>query len=140
LAAKQLTIPNKVIAAYTLSNLGPEWENTVAIISQSYRAQTGDIDLMTLFSQLADESRRRQAQLQPEEMAMTAQNKPQKAKCPYCKKGGHIQEKCWFKYPHLMPKKAKDRKDQNDKDRQSKEAYIAEEEIALCSILKDIGT
>ena len=30
LASKQLAIPNKVIAAYTLSNLGPQWENTVA--------------------------------------------------------------------------------------------------------------
>ena len=38
LAARRLTIPNKVIAAYTLNNLTPEYEHIVAIISQSYRA------------------------------------------------------------------------------------------------------
>jgi hypothetical protein len=138
LAAKNLAIPNKVIAAYTLSNLGPEWENTVAIISQSYRSQNGDIDLTALFSQLADESRRRQAQIQPMDMAMTAQNKPQRAKCPHCKKGGHISEKCWVKYPYLKPKKARDQK--SDENRPQKEAYIAEEEIALhSSTVEDIG-
>jgi LTR polyprotein gag-polypeptide-like protein len=136
LAAKQLTIPNKVIAAYTLSNLGPEWENTVAIISQTYRSQNGDIDLIALFSQLADESRRRQAQIQPDEMAMTAQNRLQRPKCPHCKKGRHPPKKCWVKYPHLMPKEAKE-----PQKEPQKEAYIAEEEIALhSSISEDIGT
>ena len=61
LATRNLAIPNKVIAAYTLSNLGSEWENTVAIISQTFRSQPGDIDLLALFSQLIDESRRREA-------------------------------------------------------------------------------
>jgi hypothetical protein len=71
LSAKNLAIPNKVIAAYTLSNLGPQWENTVAIISQAYRSQSGDIDLLALSSQLLDESRRREAIQPPDEMVMT---------------------------------------------------------------------
>ena len=33
LTARNLTIPNKVIAAYILNNLSPEYENTIAIIS-----------------------------------------------------------------------------------------------------------
>ena len=33
LATRGLTIPDKVIAAYALNNLSPEYENTVAIIS-----------------------------------------------------------------------------------------------------------
>jgi hypothetical protein len=69
LATRNLAIPNKVIAAYTLNNLTPEYENTVAIISQSYRTETGDIDLITLFSQLVDESRRIRAR-EPTEMAL----------------------------------------------------------------------
>jgi len=49
LQARRLPIPSKVIAAYTLSNLTPEWENTVAIISQTYRGTQGDINLVQLF-------------------------------------------------------------------------------------------
>jgi gag-polypeptide of LTR copia-type len=72
LQARNLAIPNKVIAAYALSNLTPEWENTVAIISQSYRNQKEDIDLAQLFGQLIDEGRRRQARIADTEMAMTS--------------------------------------------------------------------
>jgi gag-polypeptide of LTR copia-type len=147
LAAKQLAIPNKVIAAYTLSNLGPEWENTVAIISQSYRSQNGDIDLLALFSQLIDESRRRKAIQHPEEMVMTTQARPTRPirpKCLYCKKLGHKADKCWEKHPHLQAKKQPKTelyKARNQPERPSKEAYIAEEEIALhSSIPEDIGT
>jgi hypothetical protein len=146
LAAKKLAIPNKVIAAYILSNLGPEWENTVAIISQSYRSQDGDIDLLALFSQLIDESRRRKAIQQPDEMVMTTQGRPIgpiRPKCPYCRIKGHHPDKCWVKNPHLRPKKAKTEpyKARNQPERPSKEAYIAEEEIALhSSIPEDIGT
>ena len=45
-------IPNKVIMAYTLNNLTPEYENTVAIISQSFRnlLVIEDIDIISLFS------------------------------------------------------------------------------------------
>ena len=46
LMAKDLTIPAKVIAAYTLSNLTTEYEATVAIISQSLRTSTTDVDLL----------------------------------------------------------------------------------------------
>jgi len=45
LASRGLAIPNKVIAGYTLSNLTADYDNTVAIISQSYRLQTQNIDL-----------------------------------------------------------------------------------------------
>ena len=33
LAARGLTIPDKVIVAYALNNLTPKYENTIAIIS-----------------------------------------------------------------------------------------------------------
>ena len=111
LAAKKLAILNKVIAAYTLSNLGPEWENTVAIISQSYRSHNGDIDLLTLFSQLIDESRRRQAIQHLDEMAIATQGgqgrsiKAIRPKCSHCNRTGHYPDKCWTKHPHLMPYK-----------------------------------
>jgi hypothetical protein len=147
LAAKDLAIPNKVIAAYTLSNLGPGWENTVAIISQTYRSQPGDIDLLALSSQLIDESRRREAIQSPDEMVMTTQarpNKPIRPLCPHCKKGGHQPEKCWFKHTQPQPRKAKSepyRAQNNQPDIPTREVYIAEEEIALhSSIPEDIGT
>src|SRR3981189_1011915 len=75
LAARNLAIPNKVIAAYTLNNLTPEYEHTVAIISQTFRSNQADIDLVQLFSQLADESRRLRSRV-PTEMALpSAENR-----------------------------------------------------------------
>jgi hypothetical protein len=145
LAARNLAIPNKVIAAYTLSNLGPEWENTVAIISQTFRSQQGDIDLLALFSQLIDESRRRQALHYPVEMVMTSQARPKKPirpTCYHCNKVGHKADKCWIKHPHLQAKKPNTEPYKaRDQQRPAKEVYIAEEEIALhSSIPEDIGT
>ena len=119
----------------------------MAIISQSYRSQNGDIDLLALFSQLIDESRRRKAIQHPDEMVMTTQARPIKhirPKCLYCKKTGHKADKCWEKHPHLQPKtqaKTEPYQARNQTDRPSREAYIAEEEIALhSSIPEDIGT
>jgi len=58
LTVEELVIPVKVIAAWTLNNLTPEYENIVTIITQSFRDKTDIIDLDQLFSQLIDESRR----------------------------------------------------------------------------------
>jgi gag-polypeptide of LTR copia-type len=114
LAAENLAIPNKVIAAYTLNNLTSDYENTVAIISQSYRTHTGDINLIELFSQLVDESRRISAR-ESTEMAFTAANKPPTVKqngvkknndkeCSFCHRKGHTQETCFTKDPSLRKK------------------------------------
>jgi hypothetical protein len=46
LQAKGLPIPAKVVAAYTLSNLTPEYESTVAIISQIIRTSGTNVDLI----------------------------------------------------------------------------------------------
>ena len=145
LAARKLPIPSKVIAAYTLSNLGPEWENTVAIISQSYRTHEGpEIDLVALFGQLVDESRRRQARDPSDEMVMATQAKPSKAKCPHCKKGGHPPEKCWFKNLHLRSRKgnAVPQRRGEQLDNGTTKAYITEEEeiILHSTIPESIGT
>ena len=109
LAARKLTIPSKVLAAYALNNLTSEYENTVAIITQSLRASDKEIELNSIFSYLIDESRRLKA-LEPPEMAMNSNTKPNKAsnsqnrlKCTYCKKLGHIAEKCYKKHPELRP-------------------------------------
>ena len=125
----------------------------MAIISQSYRTHEGpEIDLVALFGQLVDESRRRQANNQSDEMAMATQAKPTqakptqakpiKAKCPYCKKKGHTPERCWVKHPHLMPKDNIVPKKPGEKLDKPTEAYIADgEEIILYStILESIGT
>ena len=114
LAARGLTIPNKVIAAYALNNLTSDYENTVAIISQSFRTTTTDIDIIQLFSQLIDEARRLKAK-EPQEMAMASETK---RKCAYCHKEGHSIEKCWKKHPNLRPKsnRPKDKPKDNTKD------------------------
>jgi hypothetical protein len=83
-------------------------------------------------------------------MVMTTQARPikpirpTKPKCSYCKKTGHTADKCWKKHPHLDPQKqAKTELNtaRNQPDRPSREAYVAEEEIALhSSIPEHIGT
>jgi hypothetical protein len=105
LAAKNLAIPNKVIAAYTLNNLTAEYENAVAVISQSYRVETGDIDLTMLFSQLVDESRRISAK-EPTEMALnvtgnrstvknsSVRKRKRAIRCYKCSGLGHIAREC----------------------------------------------
>jgi hypothetical protein len=139
LASRNLAIPNKVIAAYTLNNLTPEYENTVAIISQTYRSETGDIDLIMLFSQLVDESRRIRAK-EPIEMALnTAQKQPMvkkdavkkdQPKCSYCHRKGHTEEKCWTKDPSLKPKQNLNKKVFN----QNSEVSLISDEQALSAI------
>ena len=134
LSARNLTIPNKVIAAWILNNLSSEYENTVAIISQSIRTKqvaakstpatpkTGesstsdktDINLDDLFAQLIDESRRLRS-IHAETALNTKadsgrakpkRNKPKKAKKIYghYKKFGHTENKCWELHPKLNPK------------------------------------
>jgi len=109
LASRKMAIPTKVIVAYALNNLTPDYEHTVAIITQSLRTNSDkDIELNAIFSYLIDESRRLKS-LEPQEMAMSinGKNTQNKLKCPYCHKKGHTIEKCWKKHPELKPKKAK---------------------------------
>lgn len=49
LSARDLAIPNKVVAAWTLNNLTSDYENTVAMISQSIRTSQTEINLDNLF-------------------------------------------------------------------------------------------
>ena len=145
LAARHLAIPNKVIAAYTLNNLTPEYEHTVAIISQSYRASDIEIDLIQLFSQLVDESRRIRA-IEPIEMALPTsgtaigtnprKDKPKNGfKCLYCKRTGHTEIKCWAKHPNLKPKRNNDSKGlESKKLNENSELSLNSEEMALLTI------
>ena len=117
LSARNIEIPTKVIAAWTLNNLTPEFESTVAMISQQFRNSQSEIVLDNLFAHLIDESRRLKSK-EPDEMALTSQkseyrnnqksdaNKSNK-KCKYCKKSGHFESDCWKKYPDLTPDWAK---------------------------------
>lgn len=105
LSARNLGIPNKVIAAYTLNNLTPEYDHTVAVISQAFRQAPGDdIDLIALFGQLVDESRRLKSK-EPNEMALLNRSTGQLSEnCSFCHKRGHNEQKCYQKHPELRVK------------------------------------
>jgi hypothetical protein len=138
LAARNLAIPNKVIAAWTLNNLTADYENTVAMISQSIRTSQSQVDLDQLFAQLVDESRRLKSK-EDKEMALNSKtysggpnskDGPRKTKrtCNHCKKSGHIEEKCWIKHPALKTQKESNK----DKESQPEEvALISQTEAAL---------
>jgi gag-polypeptide of LTR copia-type len=97
LIAHSIIIPNKVIAAWALNHLTPEYEQTVTIISQTFRAKTDEINIKELFSQLLDESRRLKSK-EPKDIALVAKTSSKRAhdkpKCSYCKKSGHNESKC----------------------------------------------
>ena len=127
LSAKGLPIPPKVIAAYTLSNLTPDYESTVAIISQTIRTAGETIDLLALFGNLIDESRRLKYRDNDTEMALPLRDKP-KNKCSFCSKIGHTEQKCWLKHPEL---KSKNRLSKPKKDKQSNKETDNDQELAL---------
>ena len=149
LAARSLTLPNKVIAAWTLNNLTDEYELTVAIISQLFRSSDGEISLDDLFSQLIDESRRLKSKNQDSEMALVSHPKPkqgganakkdkqEKQKCKHCKKSGHPDTKCWKKFPHLRPEKTKSDDNTTKEESDSNEVSLISNENLLFSAAKD---
>jgi hypothetical protein len=105
LSARNLAIPNKVIAAWTLNNLTSDYENTVAMISQFIRTNQSEINLDDLFFQLIDESRRLKSK-ENKEIALNSkpssggakpkEDKPRKTKrtCNHCRKSEHNENKC----------------------------------------------
>ena len=72
LASRNLTIPDGIVAAYTLSKLLNEYQSVVAVISQTYRqgGASAKIDLANLFSQLMDEEKRIKSRDVDTQMAM----------------------------------------------------------------------
>ena len=58
LNARDLKLPDKLIMAWVLNYLTPEYEGFVSNITQSYRIDSAKFDLHGLFSNLLDESRR----------------------------------------------------------------------------------
>ena len=113
--AKDLELPNKLVIAWTLHNLGPTHDSFVASVTQSYRAETAEIDMDGLFADLIDESRRLQSM---EESALIARKKPlSRAKCGECGRTGHREETCYKLHPEL--------REQGGKDRRSDSANIA---------------
>ena len=93
--AKNLTIPAKVIATYTLSNLIPKYKAIVAIISQSLCTSTTNVDLLQLFSQLVNESRQVKYRDKNSKIAipLTKNKAITDSKCAHCSKLGHNEDK-----------------------------------------------
>ncbi len=135
LIAKKIIIPEKVIFAWVLNNLGNDYSALITAITQSIRVTGSDsLKLEELFSNLIDESKRVKSlskensnkEISTDEIALFTkskkgkykpynQNKVNKSgnstktiKCNHCKKNGHKIDKCWIKNPDLRPKKGKD--------------------------------
>ena len=103
LKAKNLELPNKLIIAWTLYNLDHKYEGFIASITQTYRAETADINMDTLFADLINESRRMDGlDLDDYESALAAKTrKPLRAKCQGCGKTGHAKETYYKLHPEL---------------------------------------
>ena len=120
LYAKNIKLPDKVIFAWALGNLTEEYNGFVTTITQTIRIN-GDkaLNLAQLFANLVDESKRITTRDNESVLYIQRNNKPSKLskhrveksqkKCPFCKKGNHKAEKCWFKYPELRPKLKEDK-------------------------------
>jgi len=119
LTAKNVIIPEKVIFAWVLNNLSPNYETLITTITQSIRVNSSSsIKLEELFSNLIDESKRLKHRDSGETALYTTKqkskykpcnaNKVTKNKsnnlnknlnksiiCEHCRKKGHKIEKCW---------------------------------------------
>ena len=94
---RSITIPDKIILAWTLNHLTSDYEHTMAIISQSFRLNSDDIKIESLFSQLLNESRR----LRSKDVKKTTfsvkinivKDDNNKLKCHHCHKKEHNETK-----------------------------------------------
>ena len=107
LKAKDLELLNKLVIAWTLYNLGPAHDGFVASVTQSYRAETAEIDIDSLFADLINELYRLQS---IEESALITRKKSlSRAKYGECGRIGHREETCYKLYPELREQGGKDR-------------------------------
>ena len=103
LTGKGLEIPTKLILAWILNNLTPEYENFTSIITQNLRVNN-TIDLEQLYANLLDESRRLGSKednyslITKGKIAKSTLNKTSK-RCTYCKRTGHLEDTCFKKDP-----------------------------------------
>ena len=102
LNARDLKLPDKLIMAWVLNHLTPEYEGFVSNITQSYRTDGAKFDLPGLISNLLDESRRLSYKDNETAQVLAASSRP-KRKCTHCKKPGHLIEKCYELHPELRP-------------------------------------
>ena len=105
LISKGLELPTKLILAWVLNNLTPEYENFTSIITQNLRVSS-TIDLEQLYANLIDESRRLEAKednyslLTKRRTTIIKKNTKGNfiKKCTYCSKLGHLEDTCFKKY------------------------------------------
>ena len=159
MAARDLELLNKVIAAFTLNGLSKDYGHVVSAITQSLRNQPRDknnketpIDLTDLYSQLLDELRRLQNSNRTFRSAPIHQNTQKHAKtdymdedtemalhtnttnlfCYYCKKKGHIKAKCWKLHPEERPKRASEsRNGKNSREQVMFNQETSKNELAM---------
>ena len=106
LKAKDLELPNKLIIAWTLYNLGPKYNAFVTSTTQAYRAKNIEININKLFANLMDKSRR--LYNVEENMLITKTRKPLKAKYRGYGKTNHAKESCYKLHPKLRPKRVEE--------------------------------
>ena len=105
LQTREITLPDKIIVAWALNYSTSEYEHTVAIIANS-----DNISVNNLFSQLSDESRRLHfKESSSAEVALpvkTSTVKNNDRKCVFYKRKGYFESNYWKKHPEKKPKKA----------------------------------
>ena len=105
-----------------------------AFISRKYAeiseiiTKKGDIDLNKLIAELISEENRIQSFIKEEDKAYISksQNKLNKGikYCKHCHKTGHIEEKCWLKYPELKPKAKNAKKSEPNKAEKNRSSIL----------------
>ena len=95
-------LPKPIIASLIFKGLPNSFD---AIASRKYEELAKDIaniDISKLISELISEEARMSISADLEANRATKSNK---SFCTHCNKKGHIEPKCWLKYPELKPKK-----------------------------------
>ena len=123
LKAKDLELLDKLVIAWTLHNLGPEYKAFITSTTQSYRAESTALDQDDLFANLIDESKRLQ---DIDQNTLFAKNRKPGSmpKYDYCNKKGYKKRHCWKLYLDLALKQRSSNKDGDKKDGSIKDSKL----------------
>jgi Reverse transcriptase (RNA-dependent DNA polymerase)/gag-polypeptide of LTR copia-type/Integrase core domain len=132
-------LPRPIIASLIFKGLPSSFD---AIASRKYEELARDIaniDISKLISELISEEARMSSNIDLE--ANKANNRPKKGFCTHCNQKGHIEPKCWIKYPELrkdLPSNSSNKRSKKAKYKPNNRGTKNESSKAVMSTLSAI--
>jgi gag-polypeptide of LTR copia-type len=127
-------LPNPFLASLIFKGLPSSFDSFASRKYEELAKDISNINISKLISELISEEARMNTKVDSE--ANRASKNP-KSLCKHCNKGGHIESKCWAKYPELKkPNKANNKKPNKDIKNESSKAIMSALSMSALSITK----